>query len=86
MRQDARCRHRRKADIKIVLREIGCEDVMWIKLAHNRLHWWPFMNAVMNIWLNNCQLLKRFLYLGFGFFDSLSVSQLVSQSDDWVIY
>jgi len=30
------------------LREIGCEGVKWIEVAQNRIHWWIFVNTVIN--------------------------------------
>jgi len=31
------------------LTEIGWEGVNWIHLAQDRVHWWPFVNTVMNL-------------------------------------
>jgi len=31
------------------LREILCQDVDWINLAHDRVAWWVLVNTVMNI-------------------------------------
>jgi hypothetical protein len=36
-------------DIKIVLREIGLEDVDWIHLAQDKDRWWALVNTVMNL-------------------------------------
>jgi hypothetical protein len=37
------------SNIKIHLRETGCEDVDWIRLAQDRDQWWAVVNTVMNI-------------------------------------
>jgi hypothetical protein len=31
------------------LREIGCEDGKWIELAQDRVQWWAFVLAVLNL-------------------------------------
>jgi hypothetical protein len=41
-------RSRREDNIRIFLKEIGCEDVDWIYIAQNRHHWWAFENTAMN--------------------------------------
>lgn len=38
-------------DIKIVLKEIGCDNVDWIKLAQNMLCLWDVVYIVMNLWI-----------------------------------
>jgi hypothetical protein len=30
-------------------KEAGCENVEWIHLSQERVHWWALMNKVMNI-------------------------------------
>jgi hypothetical protein len=42
-------RHRWEDNIKLDLREIGTDGTNWIWLAQDRLHWWAFMNTVMNL-------------------------------------
>jgi hypothetical protein len=37
------------ADSKMGLREIGCEDGRWIELAQDRVQWWAFVLAVLNL-------------------------------------
>jgi hypothetical protein len=40
-------RHRRRlGDVKMDLREIGCET--WIHLAQDRDKWWALVNTVLN--------------------------------------
>jgi hypothetical protein len=38
--------------IKVDIREIGCEDVDWIRLAEDRDQWWVFMYTVMHLWVH----------------------------------
>jgi hypothetical protein len=33
------------------LKETGCENVEWIKLAQDRVQWQSFVNTVMNFWV-----------------------------------
>jgi hypothetical protein len=42
-----RCRW--KFNIKMDLREIKIDGVNWIQLAYDRVHWWAFVNMVMNL-------------------------------------
>jgi hypothetical protein len=42
---------RRWKDVKLDIREIGCEGVDWIHLAQDRNQWWAVVNTVMNIWV-----------------------------------
>jgi hypothetical protein len=42
-------RHRWKDNIKMDLRRIGVNGVNWIQLAQDRVHWWAFVNMVMNL-------------------------------------
>jgi hypothetical protein len=44
-----RPRHRWKYNIKIHLKEIGCEDVDSIHVAQDRSQWWVLVNTVMNL-------------------------------------
>jgi hypothetical protein len=44
-----RCRW--EDNIRIDLREIGWENVDWIRLAQDRDQWRPHVNAVMNLWV-----------------------------------
>jgi hypothetical protein len=50
-RPTGRQRHRWFGNIKIDLREIGCDGMNWIDLSLDRDQWRAFMNAVMNIWV-----------------------------------
>jgi hypothetical protein len=34
--------------MKINLKEIWCEDVNWIHLAQNNVHWKDLLNTIMN--------------------------------------
>jgi len=36
-------------DIKVALKEIGCEDVDWIHLVQDRIQWQAVMNMVINL-------------------------------------
>jgi hypothetical protein len=38
-------------NISMDLREIGWEDVDWIRLAQNKDQWRAFVNAVLNLWV-----------------------------------
>jgi hypothetical protein len=31
------------------LKEIRCEDIDWIHMAQDRVHWWALVNMVMNL-------------------------------------
>jgi hypothetical protein len=42
-----RCRW--ENNIKMDLREIGIDEVNWIQLAQDRVHWRAFVNTVMNL-------------------------------------
>jgi hypothetical protein len=33
------------------IREIGCEDVNWIKLAQDKIQWRASVMMVMNLWV-----------------------------------
>jgi hypothetical protein len=39
----------RWVDIKMDLKETGCEDVDWIHLAQDRVQWWVLVNVVMSL-------------------------------------
>jgi hypothetical protein len=32
------------------LQEVGCGDMDWINLAHNKDRWQALVNAVINLW------------------------------------
>jgi hypothetical protein len=32
--------------------EIGCENMDFIHLVQGSIHWWVFVNVVMNLWLS----------------------------------
>jgi hypothetical protein len=44
-----RPRSRWNDNIKIDLKEVGCEVMDWIELAQDRNRWWALVNAVMNL-------------------------------------
>jgi hypothetical protein len=44
-----RLRRRWGDNIKMDLREIGIDGVSWIQMAQDRIHWWAFVNTVMNL-------------------------------------
>jgi hypothetical protein len=44
-----RPRHRWVVNIKIHLREIGCDGMDWINLSHDRDQWRALVNIVMNL-------------------------------------
>jgi hypothetical protein len=46
-----RPRCRREDNIKMDLKEIGCEFMDWIELAQDRDMWQALVNAVMNLWV-----------------------------------
>ena len=44
-----RPRRRREDNIKLDLREVGCDPGEWIGLAEDRDRWRPYVRAVMNL-------------------------------------
>ena len=44
-----RPRRRWEDNIKMDLREVGCEARNRVHLAQDRDHWWTFLRAVMNL-------------------------------------
>ena len=44
-----RPRRRRKVNIKMDLREVGCDPGEWIALAEDRDQWRAYVRAVMNL-------------------------------------
>ena len=44
-----RPRHRRKDNIKMDLREVGCDPGEWVDLAEEREQWRAYVRAVMNL-------------------------------------
>jgi hypothetical protein len=44
-----RPRHRWETNIKMVLQEVGCGCVDWIRLAQDRDRWRALVTAVMNL-------------------------------------
>ena len=44
-----RQRHRWEDNIKMDLREVGCDSGDWIALAENRDQWWAYVRTVMNL-------------------------------------
>jgi hypothetical protein len=79
-------RHRGDDKIKMYRRETGCEDFYWIELAWSRVHWWAYVNIVMNLqvsameniltsWIAiNC---SRFLYYVISASTNLASFQLI---------
>jgi hypothetical protein len=46
-----RPRRRWVENIKMDLREVGCDGRDWIELAQNRDQWRALVNTVMNLWV-----------------------------------
>jgi hypothetical protein len=46
-----RPRSRWEDNIKMDVREIGIDGTNWIRLAQDRVQWWPFVSMVMNLWV-----------------------------------
>jgi hypothetical protein len=44
-----RPRHRYEDNINMDLQEVGCGDMDWIDLAHDRDRWRAVVNAVINL-------------------------------------
>jgi hypothetical protein len=44
-----RPRRRWEDNIKMDLREIGVDGTNWIQLTQDKVHWWAFVNTVMNL-------------------------------------
>jgi hypothetical protein len=42
-------RHRWVDNTEMNLQEIGSENVNWIHLAQDRIHWWGLVNMAMNL-------------------------------------
>ena len=38
-------------NITMDLQEVGCGDMDWINLAHNKDRWQALVNAVINLWI-----------------------------------
>jgi hypothetical protein len=38
-------------NITMDLQEVGCGDMEWINLAHDKDRWQVLMNAVINLWV-----------------------------------
>jgi hypothetical protein len=41
-----------KDDIEMDHKEIGCEDVGWIHLAQDMVHWQSLVNIVVKLWVS----------------------------------
>jgi hypothetical protein len=54
-----RSRYRWEDNIKMDLKQIGCEGVDWMDLAQNRAHWRAFMNTIMCLQGRWCFLLAE---------------------------
>jgi hypothetical protein len=50
-KQLGRPRSRWEDNIRMNVKEIGCEGIEWIHLAQNRVQWQAPMNTVMNLWV-----------------------------------
>ena len=46
-----RPRHRWEDNIKMDLRDVGCDPRDWIVLAEDRDQWWAYVRTVMNLWV-----------------------------------
>jgi hypothetical protein len=46
-----RPRLRWEDNITIDLQEVGCGDMDWINLAHDKDRWQALVNAVINLWV-----------------------------------
>ena len=46
-----RPRHRWEDNIKMDLREMGCDPRDWIALAEDREQWWAYVRAVIYLWV-----------------------------------
>ena len=44
-----RPRRRWEDNIKVALREVGCEGMGWIEVVQDRDRWRAFVNAIMNL-------------------------------------
>jgi hypothetical protein len=66
-----RCRWK---DIKIYHIEIRCEDVYWIHLAQDRVHWREFSNTVTDDWVS--EIAGTFLI-------SLATNLLLKKENIW---
>jgi hypothetical protein len=38
-------------NIKLYVKEIGCEGVNWIELAWDKTQWQAFVNTLINVWV-----------------------------------
>ena len=47
-----RLRPRWEDNINMDLQEVGCGDMDWMELAHDRDSWRALVNAVMNLWVS----------------------------------
>jgi transcription termination factor 2 len=48
-RSRGRPRRRWRDNIKMDVRDIGIDGMKWIWLAQDRVHWWAFVNTVVNL-------------------------------------
>ena len=46
-----RSRHRWEDNIRMDLREVGCDPGKWIDLAEDRDQWQAYVRVVMNLWV-----------------------------------
>jgi hypothetical protein len=44
-----RCRHILENNIKVDIRDIGCENIDWIDLPQNREQWLVRVNTIINL-------------------------------------
>jgi hypothetical protein len=48
-KENERGMRRWKNNIKMGLKETGCEVIDWVYPAQDRIQWWAFVNTVMNL-------------------------------------
>jgi hypothetical protein len=47
-----RPRHRWEDNIKMDLKETGCDDVDWFHMAQHMVQWWNIVYTVINTWVS----------------------------------
>ena len=55
--------------------EIGCEDGRWIELAQDRVQWWAFVLAVLNL----CVLLPESQLIG-----KMDLTEIDCENGMWI--
>jgi hypothetical protein len=74
-RQLQRAGRRWEDSIKIYFKEIRCEDVNWIHLAQDRVHWRDVVNTVMNLQDLHIVYLVSYFWRGLGIFVFTTMSR-----------